>query len=89
MIDARDISPVYPATFPRFVQHAIWRFCVAGASTSAMAAESMIEDFVVTRSARSGQTVIAYRFDTDGSLSLNLEMHISRWVVGRAAAPIV
>jgi hypothetical protein len=26
-IDARQFNPGYPATFPRFVQHAIWRFC--------------------------------------------------------------
>jgi hypothetical protein len=26
-IDARQFNPRYPADFPRFVQHAIWRFC--------------------------------------------------------------
>src|SRR5438105_9347026 len=26
-IDARRFNPAYPANFPRFVQHAIWRFC--------------------------------------------------------------
>jgi len=26
-IDARDFDPSFPATFPRFVQHALWRFC--------------------------------------------------------------
>jgi hypothetical protein len=26
-IDARRLNPVFPANFPRFVQHAIWRFC--------------------------------------------------------------
>lgn len=26
-IDARDINPKYPKFFPRFVQHAIWRYC--------------------------------------------------------------
>jgi hypothetical protein len=26
-IDARRFNPSYPANFPRFVQHAIWRFC--------------------------------------------------------------
>ncbi|MBV9828191.1 MAG: hypothetical protein JO001_21365 [Alphaproteobacteria bacterium] len=26
-IDARRFNPAYPAVFPRFVQHAIWRFC--------------------------------------------------------------
>jgi hypothetical protein len=26
-IDARQFNPSYPANFPRFVQHAIWRFC--------------------------------------------------------------
>lgn len=26
-IDARAFNPAFPAIFPRFVQHAIWRFC--------------------------------------------------------------
>jgi hypothetical protein len=26
-IDARDFDPSFPATFPRFVQHAFWAFC--------------------------------------------------------------
>ncbi|MCC0056774.1 MAG: hypothetical protein H6883_11620 [Rhodobiaceae bacterium] len=26
-IDARDFNPTFPEVFPRFVQHAIWRFC--------------------------------------------------------------
>ena len=26
-IDAREFNPAFPATFPRFVQNAIWRFC--------------------------------------------------------------
>jgi hypothetical protein len=26
-IDARQFNPDFPANFPRFVQHAIWRFC--------------------------------------------------------------
>lgn len=26
-IDARAFNPAFPAHFPRFVQHAIWRFC--------------------------------------------------------------
>jgi hypothetical protein len=26
-IDARKFNPSYPANFPRFIQHAIWRFC--------------------------------------------------------------
>jgi hypothetical protein len=26
-IDARRFNPAFPAKFPRFVQHAIWRFC--------------------------------------------------------------
>jgi hypothetical protein len=26
-IDARAFNPSFPATFPRFVQHAIWRYC--------------------------------------------------------------
>jgi hypothetical protein len=26
-IDARQFNPGFPATFPRFVQHAIWRYC--------------------------------------------------------------
>jgi len=28
--DARDINPAFPASFPRFVQFAIWRFCAQG-----------------------------------------------------------
>jgi hypothetical protein len=26
-IDARQFNPSFPATFPRFVQHAIWQYC--------------------------------------------------------------
>jgi hypothetical protein len=26
-IDAREFNPAFPATFPRFVQSAIWRYC--------------------------------------------------------------
>lgn len=26
-IDAREFNPSYPANFPRFIQHSIWRFC--------------------------------------------------------------
>jgi hypothetical protein len=26
-IDARAFNPAFPKTFPRFVQHAIWRYC--------------------------------------------------------------
>ena len=26
-IDARQFNPAFPATFPRFVQNAIWRYC--------------------------------------------------------------
>ena len=26
-IDARAFNPAFPAVFPRFVQHAIWRYC--------------------------------------------------------------
>jgi hypothetical protein len=26
-IDARQFNPAFPATFPRFVQHAVWRYC--------------------------------------------------------------
>jgi hypothetical protein len=26
-IDAREFNPSYPTVFPRFVQHALWRFC--------------------------------------------------------------
>jgi hypothetical protein len=29
LIDARAFNPKFPAFFPRFVQHAIWRFCAA------------------------------------------------------------
>lgn len=28
-IDAHALNPKFPAVFPRFVQHAIWRFCAA------------------------------------------------------------
>jgi hypothetical protein len=28
-IDARTVNPTFPAIFPRFIQHAIWRFCAA------------------------------------------------------------
>jgi hypothetical protein len=28
-IDARTFNPSFPKTFPRFVQHAIWRYCAA------------------------------------------------------------
>ena len=26
-VDARSFDPSFPATFPRFVQHALWRYC--------------------------------------------------------------
>jgi hypothetical protein len=26
-IDARAFNPAFPAIFPRFVQHAVWRYC--------------------------------------------------------------
>jgi hypothetical protein len=26
-IDARQFNPTFPQTFPRFVQHAVWRYC--------------------------------------------------------------
>ena len=26
-IDAREFNPQFPKSFPRFVQHAIWRYC--------------------------------------------------------------
>jgi hypothetical protein len=29
-IDARYFNPAFPATFPRFVQHAVWFFCAEG-----------------------------------------------------------
>ena len=29
-IDSRRFNPAFPANFPRFLQHAIWRFCAAG-----------------------------------------------------------
>ena len=28
--DARQFSPNFPAYFPRFIQHTIWRFCAEG-----------------------------------------------------------
>jgi hypothetical protein len=30
-IDARQFNPAFPPIFPRFVQHAIWRYCAADA----------------------------------------------------------
>jgi hypothetical protein len=29
MIDARRFNPSYPKDFPRFIQHALWRYCAA------------------------------------------------------------
>ena len=29
-VDARQFNPAFPRCFPRFVQHAIWRFCATG-----------------------------------------------------------
>jgi hypothetical protein len=29
LIDARRFNPAYPKVFPRFVQHAIWRYCAS------------------------------------------------------------
>ena len=29
-IDAREFNPDYPKAFPRFVQHAVWRWCAQG-----------------------------------------------------------
>jgi hypothetical protein len=29
-IDARQFNPAFPRTFPRFVQHAMWRYCTQG-----------------------------------------------------------
>jgi hypothetical protein len=29
-IDARTFDPNFPATFPEFVQHALWAFCAQG-----------------------------------------------------------
>jgi hypothetical protein len=26
-IDARAFNPTFPAVFPRFIQHAVWRYC--------------------------------------------------------------
>jgi len=26
-VDARQFNPAFPATFPRWIQHAMWRFC--------------------------------------------------------------
>lgn len=28
-VDARQFDPTYPAVFPRFLQHCLWRFCAA------------------------------------------------------------
>jgi hypothetical protein len=30
-IDARQFDPAYPANFPRYTQHALWRYCAANA----------------------------------------------------------
>jgi hypothetical protein len=30
-IDARAFDPAFPANFPRFIQHALWRYCAADA----------------------------------------------------------
>jgi hypothetical protein len=30
-IDGRQFDPTYPADFPRYTQHALWRYCAAGA----------------------------------------------------------
>jgi hypothetical protein len=30
LIDGRELNPEFPAYFPRFIQHAIWRFCAQG-----------------------------------------------------------
>jgi hypothetical protein len=30
-IDARQFDPDYPANFPRYIQHALWRYCAADA----------------------------------------------------------
>ena len=48
-IDARQFNPCFPQTFPRFVQHAIWRYCARAASTSATAIGSMMPDAATTR----------------------------------------
>jgi hypothetical protein len=29
LIDARQFNPTFPRAFPRFVQHAVWRYCAA------------------------------------------------------------
>jgi hypothetical protein len=29
LVDARRFNPVFPRVFPRFVQHAVWRYCAA------------------------------------------------------------
>jgi hypothetical protein len=45
-IDARTFNPDFPATFPRFVQHAIWRYCAQLGLKSATAIELMIAKVV-------------------------------------------
>jgi len=29
-IDAQQFNPAYPANFPRFIQHSVWRYCAGG-----------------------------------------------------------
>ena len=41
-IDARTFNPKFPPVFPRFVQHAIWRFCAADGLTTANRVKSPI-----------------------------------------------
>ena len=59
-IDARRFNPAFPANFPRFVQHAVWRSAPRAGSTSAMAGRSMIASAAPAPSARCFGCATAY-----------------------------
>jgi hypothetical protein len=47
-IDTRQFNPGFPQLFPRFVQHAIWRFCAQSGLTCATAIGLMIASLAIT-----------------------------------------
>lgn len=57
-IDARKINPEFPVYFPRFVQHALWRFCAGASWTSAMALGLSIVSGARTVTARRSEIAI-------------------------------
>jgi hypothetical protein len=59
-IDARRFNPAFPATFPRFVQHAVWFSAQRAGSTSAMAGRSMIASAAAGPNARFSDCATAY-----------------------------